>query len=121
MAEYTNAEKAERNAKSWDEFVDSLDQDHLPKANIIVAGITGTGKSTLLNAVFGVDMAETGKGRPVTDHMNEYNNADVPVCVWDTVGLELDSEKTRKSIEAIQNVIASKASSKEQFDRIHAI
>ena len=47
MAEYTNAEKAERNAKSWDEFVDSLDQDHLPKANIIVAGITGTGKSTL--------------------------------------------------------------------------
>ena len=121
MAEYTNAEKAERNAKSWDEFVDSLDQDHLPKANIIVAGITGTGKSTLLNAVFGVDMAETGKGRPVTDHMNEYNNADVPVCVWDTVGLELDSEKTRKSIEAIQNVIASQASSKEQFDRIHAI
>lgn len=121
MAEYTNAEKAERNAKSWDEFVDSLDQDHLPTANIIVAGITGTGKSTLLNAVFGMDMAETGKGRPVTDHMNEYNNPDVPICVWDTVGLELDSEKTRKSIEAIQNVIASKATSEQQFDRIHAI
>lgn len=121
MAEYTNAEKAERNAKSWDEFVDSLDQDHLPTANIIVAGITGTGKSTLLNAVFGMDMAETGKGRPVTDHMNEYNNPDVPIRVWDTVGLELDSEKTRKSIEAIQNVIASKATSEQQFDRIHAI
>ena len=121
MAEYTNAEKAERNAKSWDEFVDSLDQDHLPTANIIVAGITGTGKSTLLNAVFGMDMAETGKGRPVTEHMNEYNNPDVPICVWDTVGLELDSEKTRKSIEAIQNVIASKATSEQQFDRIHAI
>lgn len=30
-------------------------------------------------------------------------------------------KKQRKSIEAIQNVIASKASSKEQFDRIHAI
>ncbi len=121
MAEYTNAEKAEHNAKSWDEFVDSLDQNQLPKANIIVAGITGTGKSTLLNAVFGTDMAETGKGRPVTDHMNEYNNPDVPIRVWDTVGLELDSEKTRKSIEAIQDVIASKATSEQQFDRIHAI
>ena len=29
-----------------------VDVDEIPVANIMVAGITGTGKSTLLNAIF---------------------------------------------------------------------
>ena len=99
----------------------NTEEKKLPVANILVAGITGTGKSTLLNAVFGDEVAKTGTGKPVTEHMDEYQNPNVPIHIWDTVGLELDSEKTEKSINDIRNTIASKAASDDHFDVIHAI
>lgn len=111
MDEYNDAHSnAETEAKS-----------DMPPANIMVAGITGTGKSTLLNAVFGADVAETGKGRPVTDHIDEYKSDSVPIHIWDTVGLELDSAKTKESIDSIKEIIASKADSEDHFDHVHAI
>ena len=118
---YTNREQQERDAQAFAEQVDSLDSSKLPTANIMVAGITGTGKSTLINAVFGEDFAETGVGRPVTQNINEYNSADLPIQIWDTVGLELDAETTMKSIKDMKEKIAQKAETKDQFDRIHAI
>lgn len=93
----------------------------LKTANIMVAGKTGTGKSTLLNAIFGEDLATTGTGRPVTEHIDEYRHDSIPIHIWDTVGLELDSEKTRQSIDEIKKTIASKSESKEELDQIHAI
>ena len=98
-----------------------IDNDDLPVANIMVAGITGTGKSTLINAIFGSEMAATGSGRPVTEHIDEYGNSDIPIHIWDTVGLELDSEKTRESIKSIKATIAKKAESNDQYNRVHAI
>lgn len=64
MAALSNNEKARQDTEELNRTVDSLDQENLPPANIMVAGITGTGKSTLVNAVFRNDFAETGKGRP---------------------------------------------------------
>ena len=107
-----------------DEFASAQPQyetEELPTANIMVAGITGTGKSTLLNAIFESEVAATGKGRPITAQIDEYHSEDVPIHIWDTVGLELDSEKTKESISAIRKTIADKAESKDQFDRVHAI
>ncbi len=58
----------------WERLSGMLDEalqtqrEKLGKINIIVAGRTGTGKSTLVNAVFGDDFAETATGRPVTQH-----------------------------------------------------
>lgn len=101
--------------------VESENKADMPPANIMVAGITGTGKSTLLNAVFGANLAETGKGRPVTDHIDEYRSDSVPIHIWDTVGLELDSAKTKESINSIKETIASKADSEDHFDHVHAI
>ena len=101
--------------------VDSLDRDKLPTANIMVAGGTGVGKSTLLNAIFGTELAATGKGRPVTAHISEYESIDIPIHIWDTVGLEIDSVTTEDSINSIRQTIADKASSQDQFDRVHAI
>ena len=103
------------------ELDDRLESENLPTANIIVAGITGTGKSTLINAVFGSDMAATGRGKPVTEKINEYESEDTPVRIWDTVGLELDSQKTKESIAGIKATIASKVDSADHFDRVHAI
>ena len=101
--------------------VNTENKADMQPANIMVAGITGSGKSTLLNAVFGAEVAETGKGRPVTECINEYHNENVPIRIWDTVGLELDSAKTKKSINDIREIIASKADSEDHFDHVHAI
>ncbi len=38
----------------------------LGKVRIAIFGLTGVGKSTLVNAVFGTDVAATGVGEPVT-------------------------------------------------------
>ena len=98
-----------------------VDSDDLPTANILVAGITGTGKSTLINAVFGENTAKTGSGRPVTERIDEYGSDVDKIHIWDTVGLELDSEKTKESIASIRATISSKNDSKDLYDRIHAI
>ena len=63
---------------------DAEDSTSIQPANIIVAGITGTGKSTLINAVFGFEDskgAKTGTGKPITDHMDEYADPDTPM-LW---------------------------------------
>ena len=121
MDGYTNAQKEHMTEEEFKKKVDSLDRDKLPTANIMVAGGTGVGKSTLLNAIFGTELAATGKGRPVTAHISEYESIDIPIHIWDTVGLEIDSVTTEDSINSIRQTIADKASSQDQFDRVHAI
>ncbi|KAJ1560282.1 hypothetical protein HK405_007628, partial [Cladochytrium tenue] len=51
---------------------------------VVVAGETGLGKSTLINQVFGFDMARAGAGRPVTNKARLY--ADEHIRIVDTVG-----------------------------------
>jgi predicted GTPase len=41
------------------------------KPNILLAGITGAGKSSLINAVFGENVANAGAGMPVTQQFFE--------------------------------------------------
>lgn len=121
MNGYTNQQKEKMDEEALRKAVDELDRAALPTANILVAGIAGTGKSTLLNAVFSSDLAATGVGKPVTKQITEYGSPDIPIHIWDTVGLELDAEKTKESIKAIKNTIANKSVSDDHFDRIHAI
>ncbi len=60
----------------------------LGTVNILVAGQTGVGKSTLINSVFGEKFAETAAGRPVTQHAQWFTSETVPLRILDTRGLE---------------------------------
>lgn len=59
-------------------------------ATVLIAGRSGVGKSTLINAVFQGDLAATGHGRPVTREIREYQKPGMPISLIDSRGLELD-------------------------------
>ena len=54
---------------------------NLNTLNIIVAGKTGVGKSTLINSVFKEKLADTGMGKPVTTHMRKISKKGVPLAL----------------------------------------
>jgi uncharacterized protein (DUF697 family)/GTP-binding protein EngB required for normal cell division len=56
--------------------------------NLAVFGKTGVGKSTLVNAVFGSQVAETGMGRPVTRGLVYYRHPGGLLGLYDSEGFE---------------------------------
>ncbi len=84
---------------------------NLKTLNIIVAGKTGVGKSTLINAIFREKLAETGMGKPVTEHMRKLTKKNVPIAVYDTRGFELGrdvrAEVRREIVDAIRKGLAT--------------
>ncbi|MFN8171136.1 MAG: DUF697 domain-containing protein [Candidatus Nanopelagicales bacterium] len=56
--------------------------------NLAVFGKTGVGKSTLVNAIFGRDVAATGVGSPVTRGLVYYRHPDGFLGVYDSEGFE---------------------------------
>jgi uncharacterized protein (DUF697 family)/GTP-binding protein EngB required for normal cell division len=62
-------------------------------ATVLIAGRSGVGKSTLINAVFQGRLAETGHGRPVTQEIREYTKPGMPISLIDSRGLEANRYK----------------------------
>ena len=105
-----------------------LREDKLIKANIIVMGKTGAGKSTLINAVYGEKVAQTGSGAAVTTENKLYSkeialsdkNQYCQLNLYDTVGLEIDSNITKITLESIE-VQIQRAESDKGSEDIHLV
>ncbi|UYO96898.1 GTP-binding DUF697 domain-containing protein [Microbacterium sp. M28] len=72
--------------------------------NLAVIGGTGVGKSSLVNAVFGRDLAKVGKGLPVTRGVHYHH--DDSLGIWDIEGFEIGSavppgEQLKRHLETI--------------------
>ncbi len=89
--------------------------------NIIVAGKTGVGKSTLINAVFRDKLAETGMGKPVTDHMRKITKKDVPLAIYDTRGFELGKEVQTQVKQEVVDTISKGLATQDINKAIHCI
>lgn len=85
--------------------------------NVLIAGRTGVGKSTLINSIFHGRMADTGQGKPVTPRARFIEKEGVPLGIWDTRGLEMaDLEETLDDLVAL---VKRKAADPDPERHIH--
>lgn len=103
-------------------FVDEMKSksEEMGNFNILITGKTGVGKSSLINAIFRDNLADTGIGAPKTDAIKMITKKGVPIRIYDTVGLELDAERQEKVMAEINQLISETRSLGEQ-EVIHCI
>lgn len=94
---------------------------NLKTLNIIVAGKTGVGKSTLINSVFREKIAETGMGKPVTDHMRKITKKGIPLAIYDTRGFELGKEVQTEVKKEVIDTISKGLATQDINKAIHCI
>ncbi len=71
-----------------------------PIMNILLMGATGVGKSSLINALFGQEVAKAGVGKSLTQHLEKYVDEEKGLILWDTKGIEAkDCQNTMESIK----------------------
>lgn len=84
--------------------------------NIMVMGRRRVGKSTLINSVFGEEVASVGEHREVSEtnalyskkiflNVDEKTKEECRVNMFDIVGLGIDDELTRNTLEEVKNTI----------------
>lgn len=99
------------------EFADAYQE--IGRFNLAVFGKTGSGKSTLINAVFGQNIAPTGIGRPVTKGLNYYLHSNGFLGVFDSEGFETGTSGD-SILSGLERIVSTKNA--EPIDqRIHAV
>ena len=69
---------------------------NVKKPSVLVTGGTGVGKSSLINHLFGMDVAATGNGKPMTDRITRYEPENLDVVLYDTLGYEVGEDKQQQ-------------------------
>ena len=78
--------------------------DKIGRFNLALFGKTGVGKSTLINAVFGDDVAPTGIGVPVTQDKHLYLHRTGFFGLLDTRGLEIGEDTDQILKELVEYI-----------------
>lgn len=92
-------------------------KQNIGRANIIIAGKTGVGKSTLINTVFQGNLATTGSGRPVTQNIKDYTKENLPITLIDTKGLEIRDYK--KILQELETYIEQRNNDTNPENHVH--
>lgn len=90
--------------------------------NIALIGKTGTGKSTLINYLFGVSLARTGTGAPVTArgfHPYDLEIFGLAVRIYDSWGLEAD--KAEQWLLELKTELGKRGTDRPAEDWFHTI
>ncbi|MFT2709608.1 GTPase [Helicobacter pylori] len=87
-----------------------------PIMNILLMGAIGVGKSSLINGLFGQEVAKAGIGKSLTQHLEKYVDEEKGLILWDTKGIEAtDYRNTMQKIkEKIEEVSRSKGHDKNK-------
>ena len=87
--------------------------------NVVILGKSGDGKTTLINAVLGVEISETGAGFPVTQEIFSYKVPRSQLRLFDTKGFEVkDSQKT---VDTVVQFINEHSSNDDINRRVHCV
>ncbi|GHP81199.1 GTPase [Helicobacter pylori] len=71
-----------------------------PIMNILLIGAIGVGKSSLINGLFGQEVAKAGVGKSLTQHLEKYVDEEKGLILWDTKGIEAkDYQNTMESLK----------------------
>lgn len=89
--------------------------------NILIAGKTGVGKSTLINSIFGEELTHTAVGKPQTEKVIKISKASSPVNIYDTRGFELAEAGRKISQKEIDDLIKSLYLAGQSEEYLHVI
>ena len=91
----------------------------IEKFNILIAGGSGVGKSTLINSIFSADLAASGMGKPITPDTAAYEAEGVPFRLWDTAGWEMQAYA--RTMEAVRRHIETTKQATGAEEHLHVI
>jgi len=74
--------------------------------SIVLLGRSGAGKSSIINSVFGSEMAKVGTGLPVSTTFEKYRNDNV--IIYDSRGYEASDDVSDGFIKGVTDFIADK-------------
>ncbi len=93
--------------------------EKLNKPNILLVGRTGAGKSSLINKMFGKNIAESGVGKPISKGFVKKTSEGSIVTIYDSEGYEISDDEgkafTDRTIKFIQD------RPKDDLEKIHLV
>lgn len=93
-------------------------KQEIQKPNVLIAGATGVGKSSLINYIFGDKVAEVGTGKPVTQKIDVYESDSSDVRIFDSKGYELGMQGDE---DFYNNVVNLAQATNNPHNAIHLI
>lgn len=86
----------------------------MEKGNVLILGESGVGKSTLINAILGEDVAATGWGTEgTTKELKIYEREDISFRLIDSVGFVPSAVQRNKAIHAVEKWSKQQAKAKK--------